>query len=96
MITCQLCNPQCSYSQHQHFNDQRGTSQGFIVKEAPYLELYMLEGHQPWSTTHCILTSSTNLSIAYPVITTIIEMHQFIIGVTIRQSLQEVFQSDLY
>ena len=36
-----------------------------IVKEAPYLELSMLEGHQAQNMTSCIPTHSTSLSITY-------------------------------
>ena len=65
------------------------------VKEAPYLELSMLERHHPWNMTHCIPTSSTNLSITYTMITAI-KTQTHIIGVTISKSLQEVLLSDLY
>ena len=70
-------------------------SQAYIVKEAPYLELSMLEGHQPQNMTHCIPMSSTNLSITYSTIKTI-ETQTLIIGVMISKSLQEVLQLDLY
>ena len=65
-----------------------------IVKEAPYLELSMLEEHQPWKMTCCIQMSSTNLSINYIMITAV-ELKPLIIVVTISKSLQEVLQSDL-
>ena len=54
MTTSQLHDPQCSYSQHLFSKIQRQTSQVYIVKEAPYPELSMLEGHQPWNMTSCI------------------------------------------
>ena len=43
----------------------------FYCQEAPYLELPTLEGHQPWSRTHCIPMFSTSVSITDTVITTI-------------------------
>ena len=69
--------------------------QVYIVKQAHYLELSTLEGHQPRNATSFIPMSSTNISITYTVITTI-EMQPFIIGVTISKCLQEVLQLDLY
>ena len=69
--------------------------QGYIVKEAPYLELSMLERHQPWNMTCSTPMSSTNVSITYTPIT-IIETQTLIIGVMISKTLQDVLQLDLY
>ena len=66
-----------------------------IVKKAPYLELSILEGHQPWNVTCCIPMSSTNVSVTYTTIRTI-EMQTLIIQVTTSKNLQEGLQSDLY
>ena len=67
----------------------------YIVKEASYPELSMLEGHQLWNTTSCIPTSSTNLSINYTWITTI-GTQTINIGVATSKRLQEVLKLDLY
>ena len=64
MTTSQLHYPQ-SYSQHLHSNNQRQMFQVYIVKEAPYLELSMLDRHQPWNMTSCSPMSSTDLPITY-------------------------------
>ena len=77
------------------FYYQRHMSQVYIGKEASYLELPILEGHQLQNMTSCILTSSTNLSITYTVVTTI-ETQTTIIGVMISNSLQDVLKLDLY
>ena len=62
MTTSQLHDPQCSYSQHLCPTNRRQMPQVYIVNEAPYLELSMLEGHQPWSMTSFIPMSSTDLT----------------------------------
>ena len=77
------------------FQDQRQTSQVYIIKEAPYMELSLLEGHQPQNATHFIPPSYTNVCIIYTVITTI-ETHPHLIGVMISKSRQEVLQLDQY
>ena len=84
--THQLCNLQCSYSQHVCFKTQRQMPEPYIVKEALYLELSTLEGHQTWNVTCCIPMSSTNVSITYTVITTI-ETQPLIIQGMIHKSL---------
>ena len=89
MTTHQLHDLQCSYSQHLRSNHQPHAWQVYIVKEASYLELAVLEGHQLQNMTSCILMSSTNLSICHTVVTTI-EMQTTIIGVMISKSLQKV------
>ena len=95
MTTHPLHDLQSSYSQHQHFNHQLQISKTNIVKEASYLGLPMLEGHQLQNVTSCIPTSLTNLSITYTMVTTI-EMQTSIIRVMISKSLQEVLKLDLY
>ena len=55
----------------------------------------MLEGQQPWIVTHFIPMSSTNVSIA-DTVTTSIETQPYLIGGTISKSLQEALQLDLY
>ena len=65
MTTSQQHDPRHSYSQNLRSDNQRQTSQVYIVKESPYLDLSMFEGHQPQNMTSCIPMSSTNLPIAY-------------------------------
>ena len=69
--------------------------QVYIIKEATYMELSMLEGHQPQNVSCFIPMSCTNVSISYTATTTI-ETQPCLLGVMISQSLQEVLQSDLY
>ena len=64
-------------------------AQVYIVKQVPYLELSMLEGHQPWNVTCFITMPSTNVSITYTMITAI-DRQPHLIGVMTSQSLQEV------
>ena len=64
--------------------------QVYIVKEAPYLELSMLEGQQPQNMTCFIPMPSTNVSVTYTMITTI-ETQPHLNGVPISINLQEVY-----